>query len=307
MQVIKGGLLTTIQDGGRHGYRKLGIPQSGVLDSRAHRQANWLVNNPPDAPVLECTLQGGIFRFERAAVVAITGADMSATLNDIPCPMNRSITVAAGDVLSLGYAHAGIRTYVGIQGVPDIQQVMESYSTYTMGGFGGFEGRALQTGDTLEWGSDTPKNPNRVLPEHVLPHFYIQKNIIRIMHGPEWERLSPTAQQLLQNTFYTIHTDSNRMGIRLQGAALSLADDFLMSSSATLPGTVQLPPNGQPIVLMHDGQTTGGYPRIAKVIETDLGRLAQIPPHGSLSFRLVNEQEARRLILYKKEVYDDQS
>lgn len=307
MQVIKGGLLTSIQDGGRHGYRKLGIPQSGVLDSRAHWQVNWLVNNPADAPVLECTLQGGIFRFERAAVLAITGADMSATLNDIPCPMNQSIAVSADDILSLGYARKGTRTYIGIQGTPDIQQVMESYSTYIMGGFGGFKGRALQMGDTLEWGSDTPKNPNRILPEHLLPHFYIQKNIIRIIRGPEWERLSPTTVQLLENTFYIIHTDSNRMGIRLQGAALSLADNFLMPSSATLPGTVQLPPNGQPIVLMHDGQTTGGYPRIAKVIETDLERLAQIPPRGSLCFRLVDEKEARRLILYKKEVYDDQS
>lgn len=300
MQVIKGGLLTTIQDGGRHGYRKLGIPQSGVLDSRAHRQANWLVDNPPDAPVLECTLQGGIFRFEKAAVIAVTGADMSTMLNDAPCPMNRSIAVSAGDVLVLSYVRRGVRTYIGIQGMPDIQQVMKSYSTYTMGGFGGFKGRALQAEDELKWKNDTPKNPNRVLPEHLLSHFYIQKNIIRIMPGPEWEYLSPTAGQLLKNTFYTIHTDSNRMGIRLQGAALSLADDFLMSSSATLPGTVQLPPNGQPIVLMHDGQTTGGYPRIAKVIEADLGRLAQIPPRGSLCFRIVSEAEARKLIGHKK-------
>jgi len=299
MQVTKGGLLTTIQDGGRHGYRKFGIPQSGVLDSRAHQQVNWLVDNAPDAPVLECTLQGGIFRFERAAVVAITGADMSATLNDAPCPMNRSIAISAGNVLALGYARTGGRTYVGIQGMPDIRQVMESYSTYSPGGFGGFKGRALQTGDSFEWGSEIPKNPNRILPEHILPHFYHQKNIIRIMHGPEWERLSPTAQQLLENTFYTIHTDSNRMGIRLQGAVLELADNFLMSSSATLPGTVQLPPNGQPIVLMHDGQTTGGYPRIAKVIAADLGRLAQIPPHGNLCFRMVDEVEARKLIGHK--------
>jgi len=300
VKVIKSGLLTTIQDKGRFGYRKLGIPQSGVLDNRAYRQANWLVNNALDAPVLECTLQGGIFRFERAGVIAITGADMAATLNGLPCEMNRSIGISRGEVLELGYARTGTRSYIGIQGVPDIERVMGSYSTYVLGGFGGFQGRALQAGDSFEWGRKKPNNPNRKLPEYVLPHFFNKKNIIRIMRGPEWEWLSLSAQRLLGSTFYTIHTDSNRMGIRLVGEELSLTNDLSMTSSATLPGTVQLLPNGQPIVLMHDGQTTGGYPRIAKVIEADLGRLAQIPPKGSLCFRWVNEVEASALFLHKK-------
>jgi len=309
MQVIKGGLLTTIQDRGRFGYRKLGIPQSGVLDSRAYRQANWLVANLPDAPVLECTLLGGKFRFEQATVIAITGADMVATLNDLPCQMNRSISIKTDDILTLGYAKQGARTYIGIQGLPEIRQVMASYSTYTLGGFGGYKGRALQAGDSLKWKIEHPKNPNRTLPEHVLPHFSTEKNIIRLIRGPEWEKLSPSAQKLFENTFYTIQNDSNRMGIRLAGEPLQLNENYLMPSSATLPGTVQLPPNGQPIVLMHDGQTTGGYPRIAKVIDADLGRIAQIPYSGSLCFRMIDESEARQLLLYKneKEVYDDRS
>jgi len=309
MQVIKGGLLTTIQDRGRSGYRKLGIPQSGALDRRAYRQANWLVANAPDAPVLECTLLGGKFRFEQPTTIAITGADMGATLNDLSCPMNQSIAIKAGDVLTLGYAKDGVRAYIGIQGVPDIAQVMGSYSTYTLGEFGGYKGRALQGGDSFKWENGHPQNPNRTLSEDVLPYFFMEKNIIRVMRGPEWEKLSLSAQRLFENTFYTIQNDSNRMGIRLSGESLQLNDNYLMSSSATLPGTVQLPPNGQPIVLMHDGQTTGGYPRIAKVIEADLGRIAQIPYNGSMCFRIVDEIEARQLFLYKKEkeVYDDQS
>jgi len=300
MQIIKSGLLTTIQDNGRYGYRHLGIPQSGAMDSRAQYHANWLVGNLPDAPVLECSFYGGIFRFEAPQIIALTGADMNAQLNDTPCKMYRSIDVQPGDTLMFGYAHTGTRTYIAMQGLPDIEQVMGSYSTYVTGGFGGFQGRALQVGDTLLWENETPKNPNRVLPEHLRPHFSTKKNIIRIVCGPEWEKLSMDSQQAFEQTFYEIQTDSNRMGIRLTGKALELKEFFLMDSSATLPGTVQLPANGLPIVLMHDGQTTGGYPRIGKVIEADLGRLAQIPPKGSLNFRIVHRKspfELRTLLL----------
>ncbi len=299
MQIIKKGLFTTIQDSGRHGYRHLGIPQSGAMDSRAQHHANWLVANPSNAPVLECSFYGGIFRFEGHQIIALTGADMNPKLNDAPCEMYRSIEVKSGDVLAFGYAHTGTRTYIAIQGMPDVEQVMESYSTYVSGGFGGFEGRVLQTGDSLAWKNKTPENLNRVLPEHLRPHFSKTKNIIRIVCGPEWGQLSTTSQTLFGQTQYEIHADSNRMGIRLRGEALKLKDNFSMASSATLPGTIQLPTNGQPIVLMNDGQTTGGYPRIAKVIEVDLGRLAQIPPKGSLRFKLIDTEEARQLLLYE--------
>lgn len=299
MQIIKGGLFTTIQDSGRYGYRHLGIPQSGVMDSRAQRHANWLVGNSWDAPVLECSFLGGTFRFQAAQIIALTGADMNARLNNTPCQMYRSIAVKSGDLLSLAYAHRGIRTYIAMQGIPDIEPIMESCSTYVSGGFGGFRGRALQAGDVLKWSNEVPKNPNRLLPEHLHPHFSTEKNIIRILQGPEWEKLSKASQEMVEKIFYKIHTDSNRMGIRLIGEGLMLKDNFSMASSATIPGTIQLPANGQPIILMHDGQTTGGYPRIGKVIEADLGRLAQIPPKGNLNFRIVKEAEARQLFLYE--------
>jgi len=211
--------------------------------------------------------------------------------------MNQSIFFKAGDTLTLGYAKAGARTYIGIQGIPDIEVIMGSYSTYTLGKFGGWKGRALQAGDVLKWKNEHLNNPNRQLPEHVLPHFFTEKNIIRVMRGPEWDHLSTVAQNIFQRVLFSVQNDSNRMGIRLKGADLSRINNTPMPSSATLPGTIQLPPNGQPIILMHDGQTTGGYPRIAKVIEADLGRLAQIPPHGSLCFRVVNEAQATRLLI----------
>ncbi len=299
MQIIKSGLLTTIQDNGRFGYRHLGIPQSGVMDSRAQYHANWLVGNPSDAPVLECSFYGGSFRSEQRQIIALTGANMNPKLNDISCKMYHSIEVQPGNMLTLAYASEGVRTYIAIQGLPDIESIIGSYSTYVTGGFGGFRGRALQAGDTLKWKNETPTDPDRVLPEHLRPHFSKQKNIIRIVCGPEWEYLSLTSQQAFRKTIYQVHTDSNRMGIRLIGTSLKLQEKFSMTSSATLPGTIQLPANGQPIVLMHDGQTTGGYPRIGKVIEADLGRLAQIPPKGNLNFRIVNEQEARQLFLHE--------
>ncbi len=299
MQIIKNGLLTTIQDAGRFGYRHLGIPQSGVMDSRAQSHANYLVGNPSDAPVLECSFYGGIFRFEQRQIIALTGADMKARLNDLPCEMYRSIEVYSGDTLALTYAQTGTRTYVAVQGLPDIEELMQSYSTYISGGFGGFRGRALQLGDRLIWKNESPKNPNRILAEYFRPYFSIKKNIIRIVRGPEWEYLSTASRQGFEKTLYQVHTDSNRMGIRLAGKSLKLKEKFSMISSATLPGTIQLPANGQPIVLMQDGQTTGGYPRIGKVIEADLGRLAQIAPKGNLHFRMVNEREARQLFLHE--------
>jgi len=300
MKIIKGGLFTTIQDSGRYGYRHLGIPQSGVMDSRAQYHANWLVGNPPDAPVLECSFAGGTFRFEAPQIIALTGADMNARFNNVPCEvMYRSIEVKSGDTLTLAYACTGTRTYVAIQGELHIEQVMESYSTYVSGRFGGFRGRALQAGDVVKWSNESPKNPNRRLPEYLRPHFSKAKNIIRILRGPEWERLSNIAQQMFEKACYKTHADSNRMGIRLIGEGMMLEDNFSMTSSATLPGTIQLPANGQPIILMHDGQTTGGYPRIGKVIEADLGRLAQIPPGGNLNFRVVEETEARQLFLHE--------
>lgn len=299
MQVIKGGLFTTIQDGGRLGYRHLGVPQSGVLDARAQWQANWLVGNLPDAPVLECSFLGSSFCFEQKKIIALTGADMNAQLNDMPCKMYESIEVKSGDILTLGYARTGTRTYIGIAGTPDIEVFMGSFSTYIPGGFGGFQGRTLQAGDSLRWRSEHLQNPNRVLPEYLRPHFSTKKNIIRIVRGPEWEMLSAVSQRILEQSFYEIHADSNRMGIRLVGEQLEMKESFSMASSATLPGTIQLPSNGQPIVLMHDGQTTGGYPRIGKVIEADLGRLAQIPPQGNLCFKLVDEGEARQLFLHE--------
>jgi len=299
MQIIKGGLLTTIQDGGRFGYRNLGIPQSGTMDARARKQANWLVDNSQDAPVLECSFWGGIFRFDKRKIIALTGADMNARLNGEPCEMYRSHEVKPGDVLTLGYVSAGTRTYIALQGRPDIEVFMGSFSTYTASQFGGFKGRALIAGDSIGWESKHPKNPNRVLPEYLRPHFSTEKNIIRIVRGPEWEMLSAASQQSFEKLSYEIHRDSNRMGIRLVGEKMEMKEGFSMVSSATLPGTMQLPSNGQPIVLMHDGQTTGGYPRIGKVIEVDLGRLAQIPPQGSLRFRIVDEGDARELFLYE--------
>ncbi len=299
LKVLKNGIHSTIQDGGRIGFRKFGIPKSGAMDLHSFKLANWLVNNDKNTSCLECLLKGGVYEFTQTAIIAITGADMGANLNNKDCPMNKSLTVQAGDVLKFSYAKSGKCTYIAIQGKPDIPLVFGSTSTYTLSEFGGLEGRTLRVGDSLHWKNEKPKNPNRSIPEHLIHHFH-KKQILRILLGPEWGQFSPIDHKKLEISTYTIQADSDRMGIRLQGETLLYTSKAPMPSSATLPGSIQVPANGQPIILMQDGQTTGGYPRIAKVIDADLDTLAQMPTGGIIRFRQVTVKEARELALHKE-------
>lgn len=299
LKVLKNGIHTSIQDGGRIGFRNFGIPKSGAMDLHSFRLANSLVNNDKNTSCLECLLKGGIYEFTQTAVIAITGADMGASLNNKDCPMNKSLTIQEGDVLKLGYAKSGKCSYIAIQGKPDIPLIFGSTSTYTLSELGGLEGRILRTGDVLRWKNEKLKNPNRSIPEHLIHRFH-KKQILRIMPGPEWEQFLPTDHKKLESSTYTIQADSDRMGIRLLGKKLQCTSNVPMPSSATLPGTVQIPANGQPIILMPDGQTTGGYPRIAKVIDADLSTLAQMPTGGVIRFRQVTVEEARELALHKE-------
>ncbi len=298
LTLIKSGFSTTIQDLGRIGFRKFGLPLSGAADRRSFILSNWLVNNDKNASVLECCLKGDTYRFEETAIIGITGADMGAKLNNNICPMNKSIKVNKGDVLELGYAQSGVYTYVAIQGQIKVRTIFNSTSTYALSSLGGFKGRNLQAGDKLEWSLDTLKNPCREVPEYLL-HRFNDRQIIRVLKGVEWDSIGEEAVQQFLGLDCTVRTDSNRMGLRLEGEALSLLNKPMMASSAVLPGTVQVLPNGQLIVLMRDGQTTGGYPRIAKVIDADLDRLAQMAFRNKISFRLVDIDDAYDLYLHQ--------
>jgi len=297
IKILKSGLLTTIQDEGRKYFRRFGIPQSGAMDLYSLQLANYLVNNPFHFPAFECTLYGGTFQFLNDSIIGISGAPMSALLNKKHIELNQTHFVKKNDVLELGFASAGCRTYLAIQGQIHLPKVFGSYSTYTLANIGG---RILQKNDEISWHNPTPTFQKRTISEHFLPRFQ-NPTILRILKGPEFALLSEASQHFLTTSTFTIHPQSDRMGIRLipQNATLSHQLPALISSATTV-GTIQLPKEGNPIILMKDGQTTGGYPRIAQVVATDLNRLAQIPPNQKARFRFIDLADALDLLRHRQ-------
>ena len=297
------GLFTTIQDKGRPYLRKYGIPVSGAMDWAAYQFANHLVGNKNTSPVLECTLKGGSFKFDSRAVIAITGADMQAKINHVLCPTNESLLIQPGDTLEMGYARRGCRAYLAIQGDWELEKVFDSYSTYTLAGFGGLHGRALQKGDCIQW-NGTARYQHREIPKELIP-YYSNRVKLRVLKGPEWDWLSQADKEMFLSSEFIVQNQSDRMGIRLEGESVLSTESGQIISSATVPGTIQLTTSGQPIILMKDGQTTGGYPRIATVIESELSRLSQIPPGSKIQFKLVDYKEATQLLAYYKDLLND--
>lgn len=286
LKVVHGGLFTTIQDYGRIGVSKFGIPKSGVMDVKAYELANWLVGNPTEYPALELTLQGGTYHFESDTIIAITGALMNPKLNGVEIQTNKSYRLKSGDMLHLGFAKRGCRTYLAIRGKLNIEKVMNSYSTYITGNFGGLEGRTLQKGDELSW-TELPQifKSNKISPEQI--PYYSSKVTVRITKSLEWDLLDEEVKNNFLTSRFEISSQTNRMGIRLIGNPISTSKTQMISS-AVIPGIIQLPPNGDPIILMVDGQTVGGYPRIAKVLDEDLWRLGQVKPGDKVGFELVD-------------------
>ncbi|MEX2364463.1 MAG: biotin-dependent carboxyltransferase family protein, partial [Balneolaceae bacterium] len=261
LKVLDGGLFTTIQDTGRTGFRKYGIPASGVMDAHATKLANWLVGNPHETPVIEMTLQGASYQFQSDAVIGISGANMDARVNNQQIERYKTQEIREGDTLSFSYAKSGCRAYLAIQGEWKVEEVLGSYSAYTMGGFGGKFGRIIKKNDVLEWDFEKQERGKREVPRKLLPYYSSSGNRIRIIAGQEWEVLSKENQKRFLGREYQISSESNRMGMRLQGEPLYF-EGGEMVSSAVIPGIVQLPKQGNPIILMQDGQTAGGYPRI---------------------------------------------
>ncbi|MBJ6107966.1 biotin-dependent carboxyltransferase family protein [Hymenobacter sp. BT523] len=314
ISVLRPGLLTTVQDLGRHGYQQDGILVSGAMDATALRVANLLVGNPEPAAGLEITLLGPRLRFETDHLIALTGAHLSPTLNGRPVGMHRPVWVAAGTKLAFGAAVAGSRAYLAVSGGFDVPPVLGSRSTYLRAGFGGFRGRALRAGDQLFVAGPTPTGQQlmaalaasaasadwaqaRWAPGPALCPALRPSPVIRAVVGPEYKQFSPESQRAFWHEPFAVSAAADRMGYRLQGPVLTRHTDAELLSSAVTFGTVQVPAGGQPIVLMADHQTTGGYPRIAQVITADFSALAQVRPGQSIRFREVSLVEAQALYL----------
>lgn len=282
--VIDGGLFTTVQDAGRFGFRKYGVPVSGVMDNSAFELVNRLVGNSPETPVLEMTLKGGKYRFESDSVIALTGANMNPTVNGISAELNSSLEIKSGDILEFEYARRGCRCYLGVRGIWEIEKILGSYSTYNEGDFGGIEGRTLQKGDQLHWKEIKADFQSYTLSREEIP-YYSSKLTVEFIPGPEWNWPSKKEQDKFLGTEFKISSESNRMGIRLNSDFQIEGKKREMVSSGVIPGIIQLPPNGSPIILMKDGQTVGGYPRIGKVLDIHLNKLAQVQPNATIRFK----------------------
>lgn len=309
--VIKPGMLTSVQDLGRYGYQHLGVPVSGAIDTRAHRLANFLAGNTDDTATLEITLTGPTLRFNTATCVAISGALLSPSINNNPIPNNRPIIVNAGDTLKFGQHESGLRAYLAVYGGFKIQPVMGSSSTYIRGGFGGFNGRALVKNDQISLNSPLTQHNLAALNQALwqiqiyLPAILNSRprTDIRAVSGVHAELFTPESIQTFFNSAYTVDAQSERMGYRLKGPTLNLSSSKQILSEAISFGTIQVPPDGSPIILMADRQTTGGYAKIAQICSADLTFVAQTMPGQELRFHLISLAEAQQLDNQRKEAF----
>lgn len=298
------GLLTTVQDRGRYGYQRFGMPVSGAMDVFSLELANLLVGNDLNAACLEATISGPELEFTGATWVAITGADMDPHLNGQGIPMNTAINVRPGDRLGFRGLRSGCRTYISFAGGIAVPPVMGSRSTYLRAGLGGFHGRALMTGDELPLGEPAGRPRLKKTPEGLIPE-YKHEQTIRIISGPEAHYFEIAGLRNFLSTEYTVTAQSDRMGYRLSGEPIRHKEGMTNIISAGISlGTVQVPGDGQPIILMADRQTSGGYARIANVITADLTLLAQMKPGDKLRFKETALDLAQKIYLDK---YNDLS
>lgn len=274
--VVDAGPLTTIQDGGRPGYAHLGVPASGALDPPALARANALVGNRQQAAGLECTVRGPTLRFGQPARFAVTGAPAPVLLNGAAVSHGEAQSAGAGDVLEVGLASDGVRSYIGLAGGVAVPETLGSRSTDTLSGLGP---APLMAGQSLPLGSDLGWGP---APPPTAPH----SGALRLHLGPRDDWFAPEAVERLRAEPFTVSPTSNRIGLRLTGPELAYASDTELRSEGLVLGAIQVPPNGQPIVMLADHPTTGGYPVIGVVAAADLPLLAQLRPGAQLRFAL---------------------
>ncbi len=291
-KVLFPGAFTTIQDLGRFGYQAYGVPVSGCLDRYAHTAANALVGNPDDAPTLEMTVLGPKLEFLQDARIAIAGGNLQPLLNGFPLPQWRAVEITKGDLLMFRGVKTGCRAYLAIDGGLDVPRIMGSCSTYPRGGIGGIDGRPLQAGDILRKGSGG-SFPLKSLPENLIPS-YPREITCHVIPGPQ--------ESLFENleTFYTtpyeVTAKADRMGYRLKGPVLVFKPGVPQSivSEAVVPGAIQVPADGQPIVLMGE-QTVGGYAKMGVLTTPDCWRLAQLRPGDKVTFEPIGIEKAQQI------------
>jgi KipI family sensor histidine kinase inhibitor len=295
LEILEPGLLTTVQDHGRPGWRRAGVSGSGPMDGPALRAANRAVGSPAGAAALECTVAGPRLRFLATTRFALAGGDLSAVLHrdDLgawPVPPGVPVLARAGNVLAFGARRSGSRTYAAFAGGIDVPLVLGSRSTDLTAGFGGLGGRTLRSGDLIALGRPMTKADHAPAPAVTAS----SSVTVRVILGPQDDHFGPDALAAFLGEGYTLAAESDRVGCRLQGPRLAHRGAAEIVTDGMVPGCVQVPPDGQPIVMMAGGPTTGGYPKIATVVSADLPVLAQLlPGEGRVRFRAVTVEEAQ--------------
>jgi len=293
LAVQDGGPQTTVQDRGRPGYLRVGIPTSGPMDAEAFAVGNRLVGNHEGAAALECTLIGPRVEFADERLVAVTGAEMPVTLNGDEMERWSAFRVKGGDVLKLGPARAGVRAYLAVEGGVLTPVVLGSRATYLRGQLGGHGGRGLRRGDVLPLGRPTGSRPARLRP-HLIPT-YADAIDARVVRGPHDDRFTSAGLDAFLAGPYEVLPQADRMGARLRGPRIEHAEGHDIVSDGVPLGGIQVVGDGQPIVLLVDRQSTGGYTKIATVCSFDIGRIGQLRPGQRVRFRRLGVAEAHAL------------
>ncbi|MGI8583793.1 MAG: biotin-dependent carboxyltransferase family protein [Chitinophagaceae bacterium] len=305
LQIIKSGLLDTIQDQGRYGYQHLGINPGGAMDNFSSQLSNALLGKDLNSPVIEMHFPAPAILFEKETIICITGADFSPIINHIKIPIKQPIAVNKDSALQFEKVISGARCYLSVLHKLDLDKWLNSYSTNLITGAGGFKGRALKKGDIINFKNNfeykflAKEKHFALLPWKAIEPPKLKKEV-RFIKGNEWDWLTDNAIKMFAESGYIILNNSNRMGYRLKGNALKVKEEVQMISSGVTFGTIQLLPNGQLIVLMADHQTTGGYPRIGHVINADLPLVAQHNPGDEIAFCTAEHAVAEQELIEKQ-------
>jgi antagonist of KipI len=301
IQVQTPGMLTTVQDLGREGFGPLGVSPSGAADPISLRLGNRLVANTESAAGLEMTLLGGTFLFPDGAILVLAGSDFDATLDGAIVDLWTSIEVRPGQTLRLGPARSGARCYLCVHGGITVKPFLGSASTHILSGLGGFEGRPLRKGDVLHIGPATGSYRKRTIAPQVRDHLS-PRQILRVTTGPQSSWFSESSLRSFYAGAYRVGEQSNRMGLRLEGAPVTQSSGREMITEGVSLGAIQVTHGGLPIILFVEQQTTGGYPKIANVISADLHRVGQLRPRDEIRFEQVTLETARSLLMEQEKM-----
>jgi KipI family sensor histidine kinase inhibitor len=288
--VLRPGMLTTIQDLGRWGYQDRGVPVAGPMDALAHRLANAAVGNPDEAATVEITLLGPELRFDQDATFAVAGTGLEATLDRSPIAACTRVRARRGATLRIGGRRGGARAYLAVAGGIDVPRVLGSRATHVLSRMGGYRGRPLAAGDRLRLVRGSPAGASKnIASARIVPEGGAR---LRVLPGPQDDFFDAAGLDRLQRTRFVVSPQSNRMAYRLTGGVIQRAVEQEMISDATFFGGIQVPPSGEPILLMADRQTSGGYPQIATVITADLPLAGQLAPGDWVEFSVCTRREA---------------